>query len=170
VRLDSTRTAKVLQSVLLANDTDADNDPLTINSVANPLPSGATVQLAGNFVLYTAPAANSGAGSFTYTVDDGAGHTATGTVTVTQVSTPTAGDSPPGAISATLSGADVVVTFIGVPGRGYRVQYTTSLGAPYTWQEFSPAAVVTASAGGVFSHTDLAPGGGARFYRAIPNP
>jgi alpha-tubulin suppressor-like RCC1 family protein len=170
VRLDSTRTAKVLQSVLLANDTDADNDPLTINAVANPLPSGATVQLAGNFVLYTAPAANSGAGSFTYTVDDGAGHTTTGTVTVIQVPTPTAGDSPPGAISATLSGADVVVTFIGVPGRGYRVQYTTSLGAPYTWQEFSPAAVVTAPAGGVFSHTDLAPGGGARFYRAIPNP
>jgi hypothetical protein len=170
LRLDSTRTAKVLQSVLLANDTDADNDPLVITAVADPLPAGATVQLAGNFVLYTAPAANSGAGSFTYTVDDGAGHTATGTVTVTQVSTPTAGDSPPGAISATLSGADVVVTFIGVPGRGYRVQYTTSLGAPYTWQEFSPAVVVTAPAGGVFSHTDLAPGGGARFYRAIPNP
>jgi hypothetical protein len=170
LRLDSTRTAKVLQSVLLANDTDADSDPLVITAVANPLPSGATVQLVGNFVLYTAPAVNSGNGSFTYTVDDGAGHTAAGTVMVTEVPAPTAGDSPPGAISANLSGADVVVTFIGVPGRGYRVQYTTSLGSPYTWLEFSPAAVITAPAGGVFSHTDPAPAGGARFYRAIPNP
>jgi hypothetical protein len=170
LRLDTTRTAKVLQSVLLANDTDADNDPLAITAVADPLPEGATVQLVGNFVVYTAPAANSGNGSFTYTVHDGAGHDVTGTVTVTEATAPNAGDSPPGAISAALEGSDVVVTFIGVPGRGYRVQYTSSLGSPYTWQEFSPAAVVTAPAGGVFSHTDLAPGGGTRFYRAIPNP
>jgi hypothetical protein len=50
------------------------------------------------------------------------------------------------------------------------VQYTTSLTAPYDWQEFSPAATFTAPDGGVFSHTDLSPGGGTRFYRAIPNP
>ena len=156
--------------MLLANDTGADNHGLAITAVAEPLPDGATVQLSGNFVIYTAPAANSGNGSFTYTVDDGAGHTVTGTVTVTEVPAPTAGDSSPGAISAVFSGADVVVTFIGVPGRGYRVQYTTSLGSPYTWLEFSPAAVITAPAGGVFSHTDPAPAGGARFYRAIPNP
>ena len=170
-RPDNSRVAKVLKSTLLANDTDADGDPLTITAVGNAQPVGATVQLAGNFVLYTAPANDSGPGSFTYTLSDGAGgHSVTGMVTVTQGAPPSAGASAPGAIRSLSQGADVLATFIGVPGRTYRVQYTTSLTAPYAWQDFSPPAAFTAPAGGVFSHTDVAPSGAARFYRAIPNP
>jgi hypothetical protein len=38
---------------------------VTLTAVGNALPAGATVELVGNFVLYTAPASNSGNGSFT---------------------------------------------------------------------------------------------------------
>jgi CSLREA domain-containing protein len=64
-RPDTTRVAKVLVSTLLGNDSDPDGDSVTLTAVGNALPAGATVELVGNFVLYTAPASNSGNGSFT---------------------------------------------------------------------------------------------------------
>src|SRR5215813_3073723 len=67
-------------ATLLGNDTDADNDSLTITSV-----QGAThgsVALSNGNVVFT-PAANyNGPASFTYTTSDGHGGTATGTVNV----------------------------------------------------------------------------------------
>jgi hypothetical protein len=70
-------------SDLSSNDTDADGDTLTVTAVNNTASTNGTVALAGGNVTYT-PAANfNGAASFTYTVDDGHGNTATGTVNVT---------------------------------------------------------------------------------------
>ena len=63
--------------------------------------------------------------------------------------------------------AGVVVTFLGVPNGSYRVQYTTSTGEPYVWNEFAPLATHTAAANGVFSHTDANPPGPVRLYRAV---
>jgi Ca2+-binding RTX toxin-like protein len=66
---------------LLANDSDVDGNTLTITSVGNA--THGTVQLNGGNVVFT-PAANySGPASFTYTVADGQGGTATATVNVT---------------------------------------------------------------------------------------
>jgi hypothetical protein len=65
-------------SSLLANDTDADGDTLTIQSVQGAL-HGSVALVAGS-VVFT-PAANySGPASFTYTVSDGNGGTSTATV------------------------------------------------------------------------------------------
>ncbi len=78
----------------LANDTDTQNDPLTITHVADKaitaggpaitLGSGATVQLtAGGQLLYTPPATiPAGGETFTYTISDGTGSTAVGFVHV----------------------------------------------------------------------------------------
>lgn len=170
VRPNNTRVAKVLKSVLLGNDSDPDLDPLSLTAVGNALPVGATVALSGSFVVYTAPANSAGDGSFTYTLSDGpGGHTLLVTVPVTEV-TPGGGSSGPNAQSIVASGADFIVTFIGVPGGGYRVQYTTGFAAPYTWNEFNPPATYTAAPNGVFSHTDIAPPGPERYYRAVKNP
>ncbi|HEY9509112.1 MAG TPA: hypothetical protein VIV82_04555, partial [Verrucomicrobiae bacterium] len=68
------------------------------------------------------------------------------------------------------SGSDFVLTFIGVPGHTYRVQYTTSLSAPYVWNEFSPLAIYTAPTNGVFTHLDVNPPEPMRLYRAVPHP
>ena len=168
-RPNTTRVAKVLKATLLANDSDADSDTLTLTAVGNALPAGATVTLAGNFVVYTAPANNAGNGSFTYTLSAGA-HTVTGTVTVTETSTSGSGPGNPNSLAIVPSGADFAVTFLGVPGGSYRVQYTTSTGEPYTWNEFAPPVVVTAAANGVIPHTDVNPPEPMRFYRAVSNP
>ncbi len=171
-RPNTTKVAKVLKTALLANDTDPDvGDILSITAVGNALPSGSTVALAGNFVVYTAPAVNAGNGSFTYTLSDGeGGHSVSGTVTVTEV-TPAGGSTAnPNALKIVASGADFTLTFVGVPGNSYRVQYTISISPPYAWQEFSPPAVFTAPANGVFSYTDVNPGNPVRLYRTVSNP
>ncbi len=67
---------------LTANDTDADNDALTVTSVTSPSANGGSVTFDGMNVTYT-PAANfSGADTFTYTISDGKGGTDSATVTV----------------------------------------------------------------------------------------
>jgi hypothetical protein len=169
-RPNTTRVAKVLKATLLANDSDADSDTLTLTAVGNALPAGATVAIAGNFVFYTAPANNAGNGSFTYTLSAGT-HTVTGTVTVTETTT-SGGGGPgnPNALAIVPSGANFAVTFVGVPGGSYRVQYTTSSGQPYTWNEFDPPAVITAAANGVIPHTDVNPPDPMRLYRAVSHP
>ncbi|MHB1033589.1 MAG: Ig-like domain-containing protein [Pirellulales bacterium] len=67
---------------VLANDTDADSDPLTAIVVANPAHGTLTLNTNGTF-SYT-PAANyHGSDSFTYKAKDGALESATTTVTLT---------------------------------------------------------------------------------------
>ena len=170
-RPTTSRVVKVLKSVLLVNDSDLDLDTLSLTAVGTALPSGATVSLVGNFVVYVAPAANAGNGSFTYTLSDGAGgHSVTGTVTVTEVTSTGSSTSAPNALQIVASGGNFVMTFIGVPGNSYRIQYTTSTSLPYAWQEFSPPAVFIAPANGVFTYTDVNPGNPVRIYRAVPHP
>lgn len=168
-RLNTSRVAKVPVTTLLANDT-ATSGVLSLTSVQSALPTGATVAVVGNFVVYTALATNSGNGSFTYTVGNGT-DSVTATVTVSEITATTPVFGPNSAsITTANGGADFLVKFIGVPGYAYRVQYTTDLTPPYTWLDFSPTpADYTAPDGGVFQHLDVAPGGN-RFYRAIPKP
>jgi outer membrane protein OmpA-like peptidoglycan-associated protein len=93
---------------VLANDSDADGDPLTITAVATPAHGSAIA--AGTNVDYT-PAANYlGEDTFTYTISDGRGGTASATVHVT-VGAP---DQPPvaGSLSVRVlkgSAADIPV-------------------------------------------------------------
>ncbi len=71
---------------VLANDTDADGDTLTIVSVTPDKTEFGTVEIVNNQVLYTPMAEWWGEDEFTYTIEDGFGGTATATVrlTVTQ--------------------------------------------------------------------------------------
>ncbi len=67
---------------LLANDTDTENDTLTVTGVLNPV--GGTVDLTAGTITFTPDAdlCGTGVASFDYTVDDGNGGTDTGTVTI----------------------------------------------------------------------------------------
>lgn len=66
---------------VLANDSDPNGDPLTINSF-NQGTNGSVTQV-GNNLVYTPAAGFSGTDSFTYVVTDPAGNTVTATVNVT---------------------------------------------------------------------------------------
>jgi Bacterial Ig domain/FG-GAP-like repeat/FG-GAP repeat len=89
---------------VLRNDTDPDNDNLTLESITQP--AHGTVSIgAGGVVRYTPNAGYVGTDSFTYTTSDGQGGTATGTVNVTV----TRGNSNP------VSAADNLSTTVNVP-------------------------------------------------------
>jgi uncharacterized repeat protein (TIGR01451 family) len=78
---------------VLANDTDPNGDALTLDSVSTPLHGADAIQ-AGK-VVYTPGATFAGLDSFTYTVNDGRGGTATAVVTVSIPNTaPDATDDP----------------------------------------------------------------------------
>lgn len=66
---------------VLANDTDPDGDTLTITAVSAPAHGTATIT--GGGISYTPVVGYSGADSFTYTISDGRGGTATASVAVT---------------------------------------------------------------------------------------
>ncbi|MDQ2995835.1 MAG: cadherin-like domain-containing protein, partial [Chloroflexota bacterium] len=70
-------------ATLLNNDTDIESDQLIISNVHSNSVRGGQVMLAGSSILYTPPAHFSGIDSLIYTLSDGKGGTASGTVTVT---------------------------------------------------------------------------------------
>ncbi len=170
-RVAGERVVKVRASALLANDTDSDGDTLMIDSVSAPLPSGAAVAISGEFVVYSVPAGTSGGGSFVYTVSDGlGGHLVGRVVTVIEGAGSGASDlALP--VSVLVDGRDALLTWLGIPRRTYRVQYTTSIGAPYVWREFSPSVELSAARSGIvglFTHRDINPPESSRLYRAVP--
>ncbi|MGN6519844.1 MAG: Ig-like domain-containing protein [Dokdonella sp.] len=85
VAVDDTGNLNQTVIAVLANDSDPDGDPLTIIAVTQPIaaaggPAG-TVAITGNTVTW-APNGFLGAATFTYTISDGRGGTATATVNV----------------------------------------------------------------------------------------
>ncbi|PZO84016.1 MAG: hypothetical protein DI626_08645, partial [Micavibrio aeruginosavorus] len=70
---------------VLSNDSDADNDILTILSLTQPN-NGVVVLNSNNTITYIPSANYYGLDSFTYTIDDGAGGMSTATVNITVAS------------------------------------------------------------------------------------
>jgi large repetitive protein len=95
-----------------SNDTDPDGDAITV--IGNSAPAHGTVSFTGNSGTYTPDVAYAGTDSFTYTISDGLGGMATGTVNVTIVDTaPVAGDdsittpeNTPGSVDAGSNDSD----------------------------------------------------------------
>ncbi|TAU73073.1 DUF4082 domain-containing protein [Rhizobium leguminosarum] len=86
---------------LLANDTDADGDPLSITGVNGAVNGTVTFDSQTKSVIFTATAGYTGAASFSYSISDGYGGVASATVSLT-VGTPPAG----GTTSSLFTGAD----------------------------------------------------------------
>jgi hypothetical protein len=82
------------------NDSDPEGDTLTIVAVGTPGRGTASITGGGTTVLYTPTTGLCGPDSFTYTISDGHGNTASATITVT-VSCPA--NSPPVAVNDSAS-------------------------------------------------------------------
>lgn len=153
-------STKVRLATLLASDSDADGDTLNI-TVSATSASNATLRVSGGWVLYTPPVGFTNADSFTYTITDGHGGSATGTVTVAlQVD-----NAPSQNLTITPVGDGAFrIEGNGIVGYTYRLQYSASA-APYIWQDISGGSV-TADSTGKFQYTDT-PAAPSGFYRTV---
>jgi hypothetical protein len=94
---------------VLGNDTDPENNALTITAVTQGTKGSAAIN--GSAILYTPNANDNGNDSFTYTISDGNGGTDTATVSITI----TAVNDPPDAINdiaATAEDTGVTITVL----------------------------------------------------------
>jgi autotransporter-associated beta strand protein len=151
----SLATAKV---VSLA--TDPDGDPLTILSVSPASTNGGSVSLAGGSIIYTPVTNYLGADQLAYTLSDGRGGLATGTVHVTVVSR----DGFSSAIvSNSLVGTTMTLTFAGIPGYTYIVETTTNTPPTPSWW---PLSTNTAGTNGEWMVIDPDATNTVQFYRS----
>ena len=74
--------SRMQASTLLANDNDADGDPLVITGVSNAVNGTVAFNSQTNNVTFTPTGGYSGAASFTYTISDGHGGTASAQVSL----------------------------------------------------------------------------------------
>jgi hypothetical protein len=148
---------------LLVGATDADSgDTLTVTAASTPTAHGTTsVETSG--VKYTPATGYKGPDSYTYTISDGNGGTAIGTVNVTV-------DSGDGISVNIVSGPEIIgdqfhVTFAGIPDYYYQVQTALlSSGPSYTWSELGSP--IKAGGDGRFEFTDTVNGSSpGRVYR-----
>lgn len=77
-----TRAGQAVAIPVLANDTDADGDPLSVTSVSAPANGQASINSDGT-ITYTPNAGFTGTDSFTYAISDPGGLSNTGTVNLT---------------------------------------------------------------------------------------
>ncbi len=147
---------------LLLNDTDPDGDSLTVIGVSPTSAAGGTVTFDGRYVFYQPPPGFTKADSFPYAVSDGnCGGTATGLVTVQvkadNLPTSKATLEPTGEGSLRLS-------FDGLPGGTYRIQYADSVSPPL-WQDLTTQ---TADAFGVWGYIEASSTNPpTRYYRSV---
>jgi uncharacterized repeat protein (TIGR01451 family) len=156
-----TQTIKVRVTDLLSNDDDPDGDTVVFDGVISPTVNGATVTVSGAWVLYAPPPGFTNADSFVYNVSDGNSGVAAATV---QVNIKGQGTNPSQNVTgvAPEPGGGIRVTFAGIPGRTYSVEFTDDLVMP-NWQLLGTA---TANAQGVYEIVDPA-GTAMRAYRSV---
>ena len=155
-----TTSAKVRLATLLSNDSDADGDTLTI-TVGAASASNATIRVSGGWVFYTPPSGFTNADSFTYSITDGHGGSATGTVTVALL----IDNTPSQNLTITALGSgSYSINGNGIPGYTYRLQYSDS-SSPFNWLDITNGSV-TADDTGKFQYTDTG-ASAMRYYRSV---
>ena len=120
-----------------------------------------SVAISGDFnsVIYTG--ISLGSDSFTYTISDGHGGTAIGTVnvTVSEVVNQRYG-------SISFSSQAVAITFWGVPGVSYTIQRSTD--NMVTWNDQATVAANNSQPLGQITFSETAPSSGSGYYRIKP--
>lgn len=159
VTVSRNQTLSIPAYKLLANDSDADGDILTLTSVSPVSTNGGGVSLAGGMVYYTPVSNYSGGDRFSYTISDGRGGIAGALVYVTVLTNTAAFANE--VTTPVLSNGVVTVTFAGIPGRTVLFQCTTDLQAWITLQ------TNTVPSHGVITLVDTNPPSGSAWYRTV---
>jgi hypothetical protein len=147
-----------IATLLAAATSDPEGDVLTMQSVGASI-QGTPISFSPPWILYSP--VNNHDDSFDYTISDGHGHTATGTISVKVV-------SPAGAsVGFVLNGnGQPVIQFAGIPGYRYTIERATT-----DLENWADLHTFTAPVNGVFTFTDpTLPPLPTAFYRMRHTP
>ena len=155
-------SVRIPVATLLGNDSDPDGDTVVVDSVAPFSAAGGRVQRRGSFVVYTPPTGGPATDSFVYTAGDGFRGLTTATVQVTLTD-----PEPPEGSALSLSSMQatpqsVVLNFVGIKGRRYRVERSSNMQPPWT-----ALGTATADDFGRFRFEDTTPLAPMGFYRIV---
>ena len=149
---------------LLTKAFDADGDSLVVALPGASSAHSGTVVMQSGAILYTPPAAFSGADTFAVTLTDTGGASAGGTVSVTVGPAPDSGGA--NALNApkltVLTDGNIELRCQGIPGQVYQVQRSSDLSH---WTTLFTGA---ADAVGTLSFTDVNPPAPNGYYRLAP--
>lgn len=145
---------------LLARCTDPEGDAFSVIGVS-PSTNGAIVTLLSGNITYTPVSGFTGTDLFTYTLADSLGATSVGSVQVTVTDAPSLNRV---SYAYDPDAGTMTLTFAGIPGMTYRVQYATTLTPPADWTDFSTN---TAPPSGLFQVVDPVGVDTNRFYRTL---
>jgi len=163
------RPVSMAATKLTFNDTDADGDALAVTAVSATSTNGGSVVLSSGMITYTPLPALAGQDRFTYTVSDGRGGTAQGTVVVTVDSTNNLSANV--VFGPVIEGMEFVVRFAGYPGEEYTIESADTLTSPVPWQKkVNKIAPTDNTAGfgiGVFEFRENKGAATQRFYRTV---
>ncbi len=152
-------SAKISAIKIVLNDSDADGDFLTVTAVSPTSAHGADVALIWPWIYYLPPPGFNDTDTFSYTISDGFGGTATALIQVL-IEPPTIGTLNIVSIE-TLADGTRRIRFAGVPSFTYHVEASSDLTA-WTW-----LGDVMAGANGLFEFIDSeAPLFPIRYYRS----
>ena len=93
---------QIAASSLLANDTDPNNDPLTVTGVSSPTNGTVSFNAGTNTITFTPASGFEGSGGFTYSISDGRGGTSSAQVAVAV--------NPPGTVENLFPASTVPTT------------------------------------------------------------
>ncbi len=152
---------KVRVANVLTNDSDPNNEVLTFISASPTSTNGGTVAVSGNWIFYTPPQGFTNSDTFSYVIQDSGGLQATGLVSITVPVNLSQSQNIVGVEN--LGNGSLLISFQGIAGRTYTIQYTENL-ETLVWQTLGTS---TADATGAFEFTDTPPNGSpTRFYRS----
>jgi hypothetical protein len=149
----------VLIEKLLSNDSDADNDTITLTGVSATSTNGGSITMTIDEITYSPVSGFHGTDRFTYTISDGRGGIATATVVVEVLPTSAAAAN---IISITPSAGHFIIRFTGIPYFVYTVQRSTDL---VNWAAVGDPVLIPEL--GIAEFEDTAPPPGAAFYRVL---
>lgn len=155
--------AKVRIATLVVNDDDPEGLAFALRAFEATTPAGARVTLDNGWLLYQPPGADPAVDEFTYRVEDAAGNLTVAKVLV-QVRAPGLAPSRNLVGLTVLPRGHVRVTFAGIAGRTYRIEWTDSLPA----SGWATLAQVVADGRGLIEWVDSTePPPAQRYYRTV---
>ena len=155
----SNLSLKIDIASLLTNDTDANTNPITLTGINLTTTNNITLTTNTTDIFYPSNAANVN-DKFTYTISDGQGGTATGSVLISIINVTGTNSVLNLQVGVPATGTNTL-KFLGVPGFSYISQYATNVTGP--WVNY---ATNTAAANGLWTNLDRFATSPQRFYRA----